>query len=91
LVHFAQIHKKQVAIIVHFHVQFSVLRVGILPDKEPEGKHFLNPDLLALFVDLPDLDGDDFMVDDFHVAFEQRVEILNPWFVDGAGEFGGFE
>ena len=40
---------------------------------------------------MADLDGNDFVIDNFHVAFEKGIEILNPWFVDVAGDFGGFE
>jgi hypothetical protein len=40
---------------------------------------------------MPDFDGNDFVVDDFHVAFEKGIEIFDPRFVDVAGDFGRFE
>lgn len=72
-------------------MQLPVLRITCLPDKESEIEHLSGRDLSALFVNVPDFDGYSFFVYDFHVAIEERIQILYPGFIETAGEFGGLE
>jgi hypothetical protein len=70
LIHFGNVDKKQVVIVVDLKMKFGVLGVGIFPDKESEKEHFFKTDLLTLLIDMTNLYGNEFVVDDFHVSLE---------------------
>lgn len=78
----ADVHEKEVGLVVDFDIELTVLFLSGLPDYEPEGQEFLNPDLFAFLVNLPDFDRYFFSVDNLHISLKQGVEVLDPCFID---------